>query len=140
MVRISEIELIKLLMEDGREAYVKIAKHFGVSETAIRKRVRALIEKGVIKKFTIEVNPKKIGFEIQALIGIDTQPEHFISVLDELKSRNDVVHLYSASGDHMILIEMWFKNSEALSSFIQSMESREEITRVCPAIILEQLK
>ena len=85
--------------------YVKIAKMFRVSEIAVRKRVKKLEEMGVIKKYTIEVDPEKVGFEIRALIGIDTKPELFISTLEKLKVMEEVISLYSASGDHMILVE-----------------------------------
>ena len=42
------MELIRLLEENGRAKYVEIAKKLGVSETAIRKRVRKLIKLGLV--------------------------------------------------------------------------------------------
>ena len=140
MVRISDLELIRILMKNARTPYVKIAKMLEVSETAVRKRVKKLEEMGVIRKYTIEVDPKKIGFEIRALIGIDTKPERFISTLEKLKVMEEVISLYSASGDHMILVECWLKNSKELTSFVKKLETMEGVTRVCPAIILEKVK
>jgi len=127
-------------MKNARTPYVKIAKMLEVSETAVRKRVKKLEEMGVIRKYTIEVDPKKIGFEIRALIGIDTKPERFISTLEKLKVMEEVISLYSASGDHMILVECWLKNSKELTSFVKKLETMEGVTRVCPAIILEKVK
>jgi len=69
VVRISDLELIQILMKNSRTPFVKIAEMLGVSETAVRKRIRKLERDGVIRKYTIEVDPKKIGFEITALIG-----------------------------------------------------------------------
>lgn len=140
MVRISDPEIIQILMRNARTPYVKIAKMLGVSETAIRKRVKKLEKRGVIKRYTIEVDPKKIGFEIRALIGIDTKPERFISTLEKLKVMEEIISLYSASGDHMILAECWFKDSRELTAFIRKLEDMEGVTRVCPAIILEKVK
>ncbi len=140
MVRISDIDLVRVLMENARLSYVKIADIFGVSEAAIRKRVKKLEETGVIKKYTVEVDPRKLGYEVKALIGIDTTPERFIHLVNELKTMDNVISLYTASGDHMIIIECWFKNPEELSVFIKLLEEREGVTRVCPAIILEKIK
>jgi len=34
----------------------------------------------------------------------------------------EVINMYSSSGDHMILIECWFKNSKELTNFIKTLE------------------
>jgi len=140
MVRFSDFELIKLLMKNSRTPYVKLGELLGVSETAIRKRVRKLEEEGVIRRYTIEVDPKKLGFKVNALIGLDTVPERFIAVIEELKAMEEVLGLYSASGDHMILLECWFKDSDELARFVKRLESIHGVSRICPAIILEKLK
>ena len=140
MVRFSDFELIKLLMKNSRTPYVKLGELLGVSETAIRKRVRKLEEEGVIKRYTIEVDPKKLGFKVNALIGLDTVPERFIAVIEELKAMEEILGLYSASGDHMILLECWFKDSDELARFVKRLESIRGVSRICPAIILEKLK
>jgi len=140
MVRISNLELIRLLKENSRISFVKLAEHFKVSETAVRKRVKKLEKEGVIKRYTIEVDPRKIGFEINALIGIDTKPEYYIPTIEKLKKMQKIIGMYSASGDHMILVECWLKNSEELAKFIKIIEEIEGVVRVCPAIILEKIK
>lgn len=140
MVRISNFKLLKILKENSRTPYIRIAKILGVSETAVRKRIRKLEEMGIIKKYTIEIDPKKIGYNIVTLIGIDTLPEHLFSIIDKLKEMDEVISLYSSSGDHMILIESWFKNSDELSIFIKKLEKMPGIIKICPAIILEKIK
>ena len=140
MVRISNHKLLKILMKNSRTPFLKIARMLGVSETAVRKRVKKLQEAGVIRRFTIEVDPKKVGFEVIALIGMDTKPEHYLSTLGKLKGMEEIVSLYSSSGDHMILMECWFKNSGELAEFCKRLEAMEGVTRICPAIILEKIK
>jgi len=140
MVRISNIELLNILKDNARMKFVDIAKKLNVSETAIRKKVKKLEENGTIKGYTIEINPKKAGFEINAMIGIDTKPEYFIQILEGMKKMPECLSVYSASGDHMILIECWFKDSKALTVFVQGIEKIEGITKICPAIITEKIK
>jgi Lrp/AsnC family transcriptional regulator for asnA, asnC and gidA len=140
MVRISDLNLIKILMNDSRLSYTKIARVLGVTEAAIRKRVKALEEKGVIKRFTIDVNPKALGYDLDVLIGVDTTPERYVKILEILKKMDEVIGLYTSAGDHMILLRAWFKNTDELNKFIHELESMEGVTRVCPAILLEKLK
>jgi len=132
--------LIKVLKENSRKSYVELAKIFRVSEAAIRKRIKKLESDGIIKKFTIDVDLRKLGFEVDTLIGLDTSPEELINVLEKLKGLDEVVSLYTSSGDHMILIECWFKNMNELSEFIRKLNNIEGVVKICPAIILEKIK
>ena len=140
MVRISNLELLKKLKENSRISYVDLAKRFGVSETAVRKRMRKLEESGVILKYTVDVNPKKIGFEVDALIGLDTRPEKYIEVIEKLKASKDIMTLCSSTGDHMIMIEAWFANSTELAKFVKVLEKTEGVTKVCPALVVEKIR
>ncbi len=140
MVRISEQELLDILKENCRMPFTQIAKKFGVTEAAIRKRVAKLEEKGVITCYTIELNQKKLGKEINALIGVDAKPEKLMEVLDRLKKKKEIEKLYSTTGDHMIMMEMHFKTMDDLYKYIQKLEREKGITKVCPAIILERIK
>jgi len=127
-------------MENARMSFVEIAKKLGVSETAVRKKLQKLEELGVIRRYTVEVDPRKLGFNIIALIGLDTTPESYIRVIDALRKDDRIVKMYSSSGDHMVLIEVWFRNSEEMSQFVKKLNDMEGVTRVCPAILIERLK
>ena len=140
MVRISNLELLKALKENSRVPFVELAKQFGVSETAIRKRVRKLESEGVIRKFTVEVDPRKLGYDINTLIGVDTKPESYIDALERMKMMKDVMCMCSCSGDHMILLECWFKDSEELSKFVKKLKTVDGVTKICPAIKRESIK
>ncbi len=140
MVRISDYDLVKLLMENARRSYVEIARILSVSEAAVRKRVKRLEDLGIIKGYTIEVDLKKLGYELVAIIGLDVDPEHLLRVMEGLRRCEEVMKLYLTSGDHMLIAECWLKSSQELSNFVKSLESREGVRRVCPAIVLEKLK
>ena len=140
MVRISDIKLIKYLLNDARMPYTKLAKELGVSEAAVRKRIKTLEERGVIRKFTIDVNPKALGYGLDVLIGLDTIPEKYVKVIETLKNLDEVIDLYTATGDHMIMFRIWFKDTDGLNKFIKYLEGIDGVTRICPAILLERIK
>jgi Lrp/AsnC family transcriptional regulator for asnA, asnC and gidA len=139
MVRVSDIDLIEELEKDCRKPFTEIAKKFGVSEAAIRKRVKKLLKRGVIR-FSVDINYKKVGYNSIAIIGIDTLPEHFVRVIEMLKEDEDVRELYSSTGDHMLLAKVAFKSSRELNNFVKKLEKNKMIKKVCPAIIVERLK
>ncbi|MEM1746432.1 MAG: Lrp/AsnC family transcriptional regulator [Candidatus Nezhaarchaeales archaeon] len=140
MVRFSNLELLRILRENARTPFLRIAKQLGVTETAVRKRVRRLEEEGIIVRYTVEVDFKKLGYEVHAFIGIDTKPETLIDTIKSLKGLEEVVSLYSTSGDHMLIAECLFKSSSDLVKFIDKLNSMSGVTRVCPAIVIEKIK
>ncbi|MCS7136307.1 MAG: Lrp/AsnC family transcriptional regulator [Aigarchaeota archaeon] len=140
MVRFTNLDIIKMLMEDSRRPYTEIARVLNVSEAAIRKRIKRLEEEGIIRKYTVEVDLRKLGYNVHVLIGIDTSPEKFIQIIERLKPLNEVVGFYTSSGDHMILLECWFKDSSELTRFVEKLGKMDGITKICPAIILEKIK
>ncbi len=138
--RISDIEIIKELLKNARITYKDLSKKFNVTETAIRKRIKKLEEKKIIKKYTINVDIKQLGYQKKVLIGIDTTPEKYIDILEKLRDREEIIRLYSTTGDHMLMIEVWFRNDKELFDYTKSLEKMKGITRICPAIIIEEVK
>lgn len=133
--------IIEMLTEDARTPFTEIAKVLGISETAVRKRVRALEEAGVIKQYTVVIDPSKLGYNLVSLTGIDTLPERIFEVASKLKEFDFVRNVYLTSGDHMIMVEIWAKDGNDLSDIISNKIGKiEGVLKVCPAIILERLK
>lgn len=133
--------IIEMLTKDARTPFTEIAKVLGISETAVRKRVKALEEAGVIKQYTVVVDPSKLGYNLVSITGVDTLPEKIFEVAQKLKEFDFVRTVYLTSGDHMIMAEIWARDGEDLSEIISSKIGKiEGVTKVCPAIILERLK
>jgi len=133
--------IIEMLTKDARTPFTEIAKVLGISETAVRKRVKALEEAGVIKQYTAVVDPSRLGYNLVSLTGVDTLPEKIFEVANKLKEFEFVRKVYLTSGDHMIMTEVWAKDGEDLSDIISNKIGKiDGVTKVCPAIILEKLK
>ena len=63
MLQIDEKDerIIEMLEENGRKSYNDMSEKLGMSEAAVRKRVQALMLKGVIKKFAIRLTTLGLG-------------------------------------------------------------------------------
>jgi len=142
MVRISEKDLaiIELLMRDARIPYTEIARRLGVTEAAVRKRVHKLEEEGIIRGYRAVVDAKRLGYKIVAEIGFDVEPEHYVEVIERVREMPEVKRMKSTTGDHMIMIEGWFHDSDEMVRFVRKLESIPGVQRVCPAILVEELK
>jgi Lrp/AsnC family transcriptional regulator for asnA, asnC and gidA len=136
-----DLKILKLLEEDGRLAFMDIAKKLRLSESTIRKRVQALKDNGVIKRFTVEIDPAKIGLNTVAIVGIDVDPPKLLEVAQKLCDFKEIRCVATSTGDHMIMTEIWTKDGRELTRLIsEKIGPIEGVKKICPAIILERLK
>jgi len=133
--------IIKILKDNARTPYLNIAKELKVSESTIRNRVSNLQENGIIKRFSVVIDPNKLGYGSVAFVGIDVQPEKFLYVAKKLTEFDNVKMVATTTGDHMIMTEIWGEKAAELRNFIsERIEKITGVTRTCPAIINETLK
>lgn len=136
-----DMKIIEILRQDARISFTEIAKRLGVSEATVRKRVAALESAGVIEKYSVNVNPVKMGYSTVALVGINTSPDMFLSVAEKLTELEEVRFVATSTGDHMIMVEVWARDGKELSSLLSKKIGKlGGVTHIRPAILLEKLK
>ena len=132
--------IIKELTSDARIALSSIAKKEKVSESTIRKRVSSLEEKGVIMKYSVVLNHAKLGYDNQAFIGVDADSDKYLEVGKVLKQMPQIKNAWSASGDHMFMVEVLAKDNDDLIAVSDRIRRINGVTRICPAVVKETLK
>ncbi|MCD5425550.1 MAG: Lrp/AsnC family transcriptional regulator [Methanosarcinaceae archaeon] len=134
-------KIIEILLKDSRTPFTEIAKELKLSESTIRKRVKVLEEDNVIQKYTLEVDPSKMGYITVAIIGLDVDPSMLMSVALKMTEFKEVKYVSTSTGDHMIMIEVWAKNGKEFMEIISNKIGKVDgINRICPSIILEKMK
>jgi len=53
---------------------------------------------------------------------------------------NEAKHVFISTGDHMIMVEIWAKDGNDLSRILSKIGKIEGVKKLCPAIILEEIK
>ncbi len=134
-------KIIEILVKNGRATLTEIAKELGISEAAVRKRLKNLEERGIIKGYTAIIDYEKAGYGVISLTGIDTEPDKFLDVAKKLREHEFVKSLYITSGDHMIMAEIVAKDGDELTKILSEVIGKiEGVKRVCPAIVLDKIK
>ncbi|AGB04036.1 transcriptional regulator [Aciduliprofundum sp. MAR08-339] len=136
-----DLKIIELLQENSRISYTEMARILGVTETTIRKRIADMEKKGIIKKYTIEVNPEKLGYKNVTILGMDVEPKYLLEAAKKLAEIEEAKWVATSTGDHMIMAEIWTKNGEELFNLITKKISKiRGVKDLCPAIIMERIK
>ena len=61
-------EILKTLIQDSRASYAELGRQINLSPAAVRDRVLKLEDLGIIKKYTIELNQKLLGNDLEVII------------------------------------------------------------------------
>lgn len=134
-------KIIQMLEQDSRRSFNEVAKKLKLSESAIRKRVMALQDKGVIKKFTIQVDPTKLGANSVSIVGVDVEPTKLLEVAQKLCDLEEIRSVATSTGDHMIMTEIWTKDGRELTKLLSGkIGAIDGIKKICPAMLLEKFK
>ena len=67
-------KILLLLIQNARMSYSDIGKQVGISRVAVKMRVQAMEQKGIIEEYTTIVNPQKIGGAVSCYFEIETTP------------------------------------------------------------------
>lgn len=115
--------IIEELQLDGRRPYGAIAQAVGLSEAAVRQRVQKLRETGIIQIVAV-TDPKQIGFNRQALVGIRVDGD-VRQVAEQLAAVPEVDYVVVCAGRFDILIELVCEDDahllEVINATIRSM-------------------
>lgn len=132
--------IIERLKANARSSYGEIAKDLGMSDVAVMKRIRKLEAEGVIKKYTIIADDRKVGYGAVSITGLDVDPEHLFEVSSALKGKPYVKYLAISSGDHEIMAIIKARDNEELARYHEEISSLPGVRRICPSMILDVLK
>ncbi|MHA1675223.1 MAG: Lrp/AsnC family transcriptional regulator [Promethearchaeota archaeon] len=111
--------IIDLLKTDARTSYRKIAEKIGKTEATVRRRVNSLVENGVIKKFTIILDDKKLDAPTKATIKIQPDLSKIKQITSELVKIDEITDIWRLSGDCGIEIKVELFSLEDLDSLIE---------------------
>ncbi|MFD1953493.1 Lrp/AsnC family transcriptional regulator [Paenibacillus thailandensis] len=112
-------KIIQALNKNGRISYTDLAKDIGLSRVAVQARINALMENGVIERFTAVINPEKIGINVSAFFNVEVEPKHLHEVADKLAEDPFVTSLYHMSGPSKLHMHGLFKSNHEMEVFLK---------------------
>lgn len=132
-------KLIQLLGQDAHRNSVSLGKQFGVSPTTIRRRVKKLIQSGIMHIIGV-VEPAKLGFPLTAVIAFDVSHDKLESVTNMLASRPEIKWVSTATGRYDIIAVARFRSTDDLSQFMEREMAQVEGLRDSETFICLRVK
>ena len=90
-------EIISILRQDGRIPWQALAGRVHLSANATAERARRLRRRGVIRRFTAEIDQRALGRDLEAVIDVIV-PEDPLGFADHMSRREEVTWMAHITG------------------------------------------
>lgn len=114
-----DTRIIALLQRDGRASNAGIAREVGVSEGTVRRRLKRLVQEEYIRVVALP-DPVKMGFESEALIGVQVDPDKVDRVARDLAALEEIKWVTATTGSFDIFAWATLASAEALGVFLRT--------------------
>lgn len=131
-------KIIRILRADSRKAFVDIANEIGLSESAVRRRVKNLVDSGVIKRFTIELGASDKTSAI-TLISVSSTADTS-AVSQRLLKLGSVEVIYEITGQYDIAAIIAAPAIGEINKCIDDIRKIEGVSDTNTVIILKTMK
>lgn len=135
--------ILRELVKDSRQSLDTISRKAGASRTPVWNRIKRLYEQGIIKRFTIEVDPEKLGYEACFFVLVRTS-EHEASwqrkFLESIRKRPEVLEAHRLAGDIDYILKVRVENARAYDAFYQALIRDVKIFNVTALLSMEEIK
>ena len=131
-------KIIRILQADSRRAFVDIANEIGLSESAVRRRVKNLVDRTIIKRFTIELGISDKTSAITLISVASTADTSAVS--DQLMNLNGVKVVYEITGQYDIAAIIAAPAIADINKCIDDVRKIEGVSDTDTVIILKTMR
>ena len=114
-------QIVQLLIENARSSYSEIGQKVGISRVAVKQRIQALEQRGVIEEYTTVINPQKISGAVSCYFEIETQPDALTEVERILKQNDTITQIYRVTGRNKLHVHAVAASGEEMEKLIREV-------------------
>ena len=139
---IDEIDrkILKLLLQDARFSYREISRQTKLSTTTVIERLRKLRANGIITGYSVDLDSKKLGLGLTAIIELVGRKLELIKAIEKIKEFPNVYAIYYTTGDVDMIVVVKFKTVDELQNFLGDLYQLMDVQRSETRIVLNTIK
>ena len=133
--------ILSLLVQDATLAYSEIARQLHVSGGTIHSRMTRLEELGVVRRATLDLDLAKVGFGIQAFLGIYLLKSSYCdAVIAQLRDIPAVISVHFTTGSYNLFARLACRDTQHLRNVLHDrVQQIEGVERTETLISLEEV-
>ena len=137
----SDQKIVRLLIENARVSYSDLGDKIGLSRVAVKARIQALEQRGIIEEYTTVINPQKISGAVSCYFEIETTPGSLSEVIDILNGDDTVTQIYRVTGRDKLHVHAVAASGEEMETFLHTViDTLPGVVSCSCNIILSRIK
>jgi Lrp/AsnC family transcriptional regulator, leucine-responsive regulatory protein len=142
MINGIDIEIVKILQKNARISNAEIARKVGLAPSAVFERIRKLEERGVIRGYRAEIDPKALGLAQLAFTFVRSNDRPGGVVTGEkLAEIPEILEVHHVAGEDCFLVKARARDAEALGRLLRErLGAIATISSTRTTIVLESVK
>jgi Lrp/AsnC family transcriptional regulator, leucine-responsive regulatory protein len=118
--------LIGLLSDNARLSHAELARSVGLSPPSVAERLRRLEEDGVVSAYTVELDPKALGYTLTAIVRIRPLPGQLHHVEKLLIESPEVIECDKVTGDDCFVARYLLRSIDELDPILERIAQRAQ--------------
>ena len=134
-------KILKIIQKDASINNIDLARQLDMAASGIRERVKKLEATGVIEKYEVRINAKKVGLDITTFIHVETNERvGQNNVGQKLAKLSGVQEVHLVAGEYCYFIKSRVKDTDAHNQLMKRMGEVEGVINARTTMVLETLK
>lgn len=117
-----DLKLLRLLQKNARSPIKHLSAEVSLSSPAVSARIERLERQGVIRGYTADLDPLKLGYHILAYINLDMSPTDKPKFIPFISTIPNVIECNCVTGNYSMLIKVSYPSTQELDSFIGQLQ------------------
>ena len=113
-----DMKLLFELTKDGNISVPTLSKKLGINASVLYSRIKRLVRKKLIRKFTIEIDASLLGIGVKATVGINRDPKFKIQINKKLLEISEITSISEVTGRFDMMIQIYAQDLEGLHSVV----------------------
>ena len=118
--------IIDLLVLNSRTSLKDLSKATDLSSPSVADRVRRLEEKGIIRSFTVDVDPEALGYSLQAIVRVRPLPGMLHIVERLIQETPEFIECDKVTGDDCFIAKLCFRSMAQLDAILDRITEKAE--------------
>ena len=121
-----DLQILSELSEDASISIPRLSKKINVNSSVVYSRIKRLLKRKLIERFTIIVDDNELGYIVKAMTGINMDTKKRDHIIEELFKIDGVREVAEVTGRFDILVTMYAKSLDQMHRLVSEKIGRIE--------------
>lgn len=136
-----DIKIIKILQQNSRITASEISSRINLSIPAVSDRLKKLDLSGIIEKYTVILNSKKLNKHLMVIMFISLQsPKYTDAFIEIIQNDNEIVECHYLAGDYDYSLKIITESTESLEKILNRIKGISGVQKTKTTVLLSTIK